>query len=129
MSKRLTIAFVYSKRYSFYPPDYLDRGLGGAESTLVLLAKALAKLGHNIEVYNCCFKDGTYDGVVWKSLWKLDQNKRFDVVISLRLLETFKNYKFDLPIKAVWIHDEALEGSSKLDKSGDVKLWMSVSNT
>jgi glycosyltransferase involved in cell wall biosynthesis len=129
MSKKLSIAFIYPKRYSFYPPDYLGRGLGGTESTLVLLAKALAKLGHNIEVYNCCFKDGVYDHVSWKSLWTLDQNNKFDVVISLRLLETFKEYKFDSVIKAVWIHDEALQGASQLDKSDDVNMWISVSNT
>ena len=129
MSKKLTIAFIYSKRYSFYPPDYLGRGLGGTESTLVLLALALAKLGHNVEVYNCCFKDGIYDGVSWKSLWALNQNKKFDVVISLRLLETFKSYKFDSVTKAVWIHDEALSGASQMDNTGDVNLWISVSDT
>lgn len=129
MSKKLSIAFIYPKRYSFYPPDYLGRGLGGTESTLVLLAKALAKLGHNVEVYNCCFRDGIYDGVLWKSLWAIDQDKKFDVVISLRLLETFKEYKFNSEIKAVWIHDEDLQGASQLDKSGEVNMWITVSNT
>lgn len=128
MPKKLSIAFVYPKRYSFYPPDYLERGLGGTESSLVLLSKALAKLGHNVEVYNCCFKDGIYDDVSWKSLWTLDPNKKFDLVISLRLLETFKEYKFGSAIKAVWIHDEALQGASKLDKNDTVNIWISVSN-
>lgn len=127
--KKLKIAFIYSKRFSFYPPDYLGRGLGGTESTFVLLARALAKLGHHIEVYNCCFKDGVYDGVSWKSLWSIDQNKKIDVVISLRLLETFKEYKFNSPIRAVWIHDEALQGASQLDENGDVNMWISVSVT
>ncbi len=129
MPKKLSIAFIYPKRYSFYPPDYLGRGLGGTESTLVLLAKALSKLGHNVEVYNCCFRDGIYDGVRWKSLWAFDQNKKFDVVISLRLLETFKEHKFDSVIKAVWIHDDAIQGASQLDKNGDVNMWISVSDT
>ena len=129
MSKKLNIAFIYPKRYSFYPPDYLGRGLGGTESTLVLLARALSKLGHLVEVYNCCFKDGVYDGVSWKSLWTFDQKNKFDVVISLRLLETFRNCTFDSTIKAVWIHDEALQGASQLDKSGDVNMWISVSST
>jgi len=129
MTKLLNIAFVYPKRYSFYPLDYLGRGLGGTESTLVLLAKALAKLGHNVEVYNCCFKEGIYDGVSWRYLWTLDQNKVFDVVISLRLLETFREYKFNSTIRAVWIHDEALQGTSQMDANGDVNMWISVSNT
>lgn len=129
MSKKLSIAFIYPKRYSFYPPDYLGRGLGGTESTLVLLAKALVRLGHNVEIYNCCFKDGNYDGVSWKSLWILDQNKKFDVVISLRLLETFKEHKFNSVIKAVWIQDDALQGAGQLDENGDVDIWISVSDT
>jgi glycosyltransferase involved in cell wall biosynthesis len=129
MRKRLNIAFVSPKRYSFYPPDYLGRGLGGTESTLVLLTKALAKLGHDVEVYNCCFKDGIYDGVRWQSIWKFNQEKRFDAIISLRLLETFKEYKFNSSIKAVWIHDESLEGSGQMDTNGDVNMWISVSQT
>lgn len=129
MSRKLSIAFIYPKRYSFYPLDYLGRGLGGTESTLVLLAKALAKLGHSVEVYNCCFKNGIYDGVLWKSLWAINPNKKFDAVISLRLLETFKEYKLNSTIKAVWIHDESLQGATQLDKNGDVNMWISVSNT
>ncbi|MFH1455277.1 MAG: glycosyltransferase family 4 protein [bacterium] len=129
MPNKLNIAFVYSKRYSFYPPDYFGRGLGGTECMLVLLARALARLGHNVEVYNCCFKDGIYDGVKWKSLWTIDQNKKFDVVISLRLLETFKNYTFNSTIRAVWIHDEELQGATELDKNGLVNMWISVSST
>lgn len=127
--RKLKIAFIYPKRYAFYPPDYLGRGLGGTESTLVLLARALANLGHFVEIYNCCFKSGVYDGVAWNPLWSLDEKRQYDVVISLRLLETFANYNFNAPIRALWIHDEALPGAGVFDRNGIINLWISVSET
>ncbi len=126
---KLKIAFVYPKRYSFYPPDYVSRGLGGTESTLVLLARAIARLGHAVEVYNCCFKPGVYDGVVWSSLLDIDSKREYDVVISLRLLETFRDYHFNAKLRALWIHDEALSGAEDFDKNGIVNTWISVSET
>lgn len=107
--------------------DYLGRGLGGSESMLVLLSRALAKLGHKVEVYNCCFKNGVYDKVSWKPIWKLNVKKRVDVVISLRLLETFRDYQFNSKIRAVWIHDESLYGAEELDKLDVVNMWISIS--
>jgi glycosyltransferase involved in cell wall biosynthesis len=127
--KKLKIAFVYSKRFSFYPPDYGGKGLGGTESTLVLLARALARRGHSVTVFNCCFMPGVYDGVIWKQLWELNPQEEFDAVISLRLLEVFQNDVFKAPLRAVWIHDEALEGASELDEKGIVNMWISVSET
>ncbi len=129
MIKKLKIAFINTKRYSFYPPDYLNRGLGGTESSLVLISEALAKRGHIVDVYNCCFKEGLYNNVYWKQLWKFDETKKYDVIISLRFLEIFKEYKFNSPIKAVWVHDESLQGATLLDRKGDVNMWISVSNT
>lgn len=127
--RKLKIAFVYSKRYSFYPPDYLGRGLGGTESTFVLLVKALAKLGHSVEVYNCCFKPGIYDGVTWSPLYDLDVAKEYDVFISLRFLETFQGKFPKAAIRGVWIHDEALAGATDFDKKGIINTWISVSET
>lgn len=127
-SKKLSIAFISSKRYSFYPPDYVKRGLGGSESALVLLSRALARRGHRVEVYNCCFKPGEYEGVLWKPLWMFDPAEQRDVVVSLRLLETFEQ-DIVAPIRAVWIHDESLLGATEMDNSGRVNLWIAVSET
>jgi glycosyltransferase involved in cell wall biosynthesis len=128
MKKKLKIAFISPKRYSFYPPDYENRGLGGTESMLVLLTKALVRRGHEVYVYNCCFKPGIYDGVKWKSLWSFSDNN-FDVVISLRLLETFTEFNIKSKLRGVWIHDDSLHGASKLDSDNIVNLWISVSET
>jgi len=127
--KSLKIIFISPKRYSFYPLDYQDRGLGGTESMLVLLSEALAKRGHQVEVYNCCYKPGIYNGVNWKPLWSFFPKKKVDITISLRLLETFKDYNINSKLRAVWIHDESLKGATKFDQEKKVNLWIFVSNT
>lgn len=127
---KLKIAFISPKRYSFYPRDYLERGLGGTESSLVLLSKSLANIGHTVHVYNCCYKPGVYKGVHWKPVWELDDSEeRYDVCVSLRLLETFDSFKIKSPLRAVWIHDDSLKGATKYDKTGKVNLWIAVSET
>ncbi len=128
ISKKLSITFVSPKRYSFYPPDYEGRGLGGSESALVLLSRALAKKGHNVDVYNCCYKPGKYDGVEWKPLWMFNPLEQRDAVVSLRLLETFEQ-DVAARVRAVWIHDDSLPGATKMDSSGKVNRWIAVSET
>lgn len=125
----LKIVFISPKRYSFYPPDYTDRGLGGTESMLVLLSEALVRRGHKVDVYNCCYKPGIYNGVNWQPLWSFSSKKKVDITISLRLLETFDDYKIESPLRAVWIHDESLRGAEEKDKSGKVNMWIFVSKT
>ena len=128
MNKPLRITFLSPKRYSFYPEDYTERGLGGSESALVLLSKELARRGHDVEVFNCCYKEGVYDGVPWRNIWEYSPATERDVVISLRLLESF-NHNINAPLRAVWIHDSSLPGAGKLDADGRVNLWIAVSET
>jgi hypothetical protein len=39
---------------AFTPDDYLGSGLGGTESSLVLLTEGLARRGHAVHVYTHC---------------------------------------------------------------------------
>lgn len=73
--------FHYPTRIGFYPPDYEYRGLGGSEAVLVLLTRALAELGHHVEVFNCCYRPGVYDGVRWRMTWELPTEHRPDVAV------------------------------------------------
>jgi glycosyltransferase involved in cell wall biosynthesis len=129
MKKKLKIAFINSKRFSFYPLDYLGRGLGGTESMLVLLTRALASKGHRVEVFNCCYKPGVYDEVSWRPVWEFDNSEEYDVCISLRLLETFEEFDIKSPLRAVWIHDDSLSGAKEKDETGKVNMWIGVSET
>src|SRR5262249_50096755 len=79
--------FHYPKRNSFYPPDYEDPGLGGAEASLVLLTRALAARGHRVEVFNCCYRPGAYAGVRWRMCWELSDAPTPDVAVAVRFDE------------------------------------------
>ncbi len=79
--------FHYPKRSSFYPPDYEDPGLGGCEGSLVLLTRALAARGHDVEVFNCCFRPGSYDGVAWRMSWELATATTPTVAVAVRFDE------------------------------------------
>jgi hypothetical protein len=128
MKRKLKLAFIYPKRFAFYPPDYVGRGLGGSESALVLLSRALAARGHQVEVFNCCYKPGLYEGVKWKFLWSFNPRRQFDAVISLRLLEPF-DLAITAPIRALWMHDDTLPGATQADEQGRVNVWIAVSQT
>lgn len=80
--------FYYSKRYTFYPPDYETPGLGGSEASLVLLTRTLASRGHSVEVFNCCYKPGVYDGVRWRMLWEREDAGKADVAVAVRFEES-----------------------------------------
>lgn len=79
--------FRYPKRNTFYPPDYETQGLGGSEASLVVLTRALAQRGHTVEVFNCCYKPGEYDGVRWRMIWERDDAKTPDVAVAVRFEE------------------------------------------
>lgn len=80
--------FYHAKRNTFYPPDYETPGLGGSEASLVLLTRTLASRGHSVEVFNCCYKPGVYDGVRWRMLWEREDAEKADVAVAVRYEES-----------------------------------------
>ncbi len=70
-----------------------NKPLGGSESALVYLTRALAKLGHDVRVYNNCNTPGIYHGVHYHRLKEIKQANRFiysDAFISLRNPRVFR---------------------------------------
>lgn len=120
----MRLVFIYPKRFSIYPPDYLERGLGGTESLFITLTRELAKLGHEVTVYANVYKEGIFDGVTWKSIWKTSEDKtKYDYRVILRYLEAF-DYPLDVKRTILWSHDNyydeakvnELFATKKLDK-------------
>jgi len=64
-----------------------ERDLGGSESAMVFVARALAARGHDVQVFTLCERAGEYDGVRYDTPEALDAEARvrdWDVFVSLR---------------------------------------------
>lgn len=125
----MRISFIYNKRLSIYPLDYLDRGMGGTEQTLLLISQALAKKGHKVTVYASCYKTGIYNGVRWKNLWELNTDDSSQVYIAVRFVDGLTDYKLNSSaLKILWCHDDNLPPVAKLVKDSQLHYIFSVSN-
>lgn len=90
-----------------------ERGLGGSESCLVYMARAMAKLGHEVHVYNRCEKEGEHEGVEYHAIKKA-QDVTADVFFSYRWPELAKAIKatvnilvcHDMPVMAKQMNEE-----------------------
>ncbi|PZT76293.1 MULTISPECIES: glycosyltransferase family 4 protein [unclassified Streptomyces] len=119
--------FHYPKRTSFYPPDYDNPGLGGCEASLVLLTRALAARGHDVEVFNCCYHPGTYDGVTWRMTWELDTIPAPDVAVAVRFDEALWPADSKAAHHLFWMLDDRARGPAAFadtfrDRGGQVVL-------
>lgn len=101
--------FYYPKRLSFSPPDY-ESGLGGCEGSLVVLTQALAHAGQQVEVFNCCYKPGIYQGVVWRMAWEIDNAPEPDIFVAVRFEEAIRP---DIRAKQrfYWMLDDRTRGA------------------
>lgn len=80
--------FVYARRFAFSPRDYDAPGLGGSEAVLVVLTRALARLGEEVSVYASVDRPGEYDGVQWFPLHALETASEADVRVAVRYEES-----------------------------------------
>ena len=138
-----------------YDGDTLkQRGLGGSESALILIAKELAKRNFDVTVFNNCIdknsKEGTFDNVRYIDNTFLDHNNdfSFDVVISSRtvipflpphLYNQFANFKpqryatikENAKLKVMWMHDTFARGDHLLEDMllhGDINEIFTLSD-
>lgn len=73
-----------SPSHNFIPPDVDGRGLGGAEFSLVSLARALAQDGADVEVYNATESSNFYDGVMYANVREFKSEYPYDAFILYR---------------------------------------------
>src|SRR6056300_1179891 len=102
-----------------------NRGLGGSESAVILMSRELAKLGHEVTVFNNCIDSqaspGFYDGVEYIDHSSSPDNVIYDIVISSRTVKPFfSNSQYawittNAKKKILWMHDTFCEGDEFLE--------------
>lgn len=70
--------------FTFTPPDIWQRGVGGAELSLISLTETLAQRGHTVTVYNDPPKEGTYENVTYLNARRFNPKDTYDVFVLYR---------------------------------------------
>lgn len=103
-------SIVFYSNFPFYVEDWatpsVERGIGGSAEAVIYLSQELVKLGYQVTVFNNCGEmEGEYEGVVYKSVDKLNLQDSFNVFIFHRywLQPMMMNVKARKT--AVWMHD------------------------
>lgn len=98
------IVFYVGGGFEVWTPENIKQGIGGSEEMVINLARELAKLGNEVEVYNeCRGKEGDYEGVKYIHHSKVDQIKA-DVLIVSRQPQAFDRI-WDAKKQYLWLHD------------------------
>ena len=108
----------YTGGIPFHGRTIEERGLGGSESALVYIARALAANGRRVRVFCNCDKPGDYDGVYYGNLIDFHiyrQQHSVPVFISSRSIRPFE-IALEAQTRILWIHDHTnvsfLEGEN-----------------
>lgn len=80
----LRIVFFCPGNYEFIDGDFEGKGVGGAESALILLTRELAKLGYVVDVYNNTPVEGTFNGVNYINLSHFVYEDYSDIFVLFR---------------------------------------------
>jgi len=91
---KLKIAIVDIIGLNYDGTTLTKKGLGGSESSIISVAKELAKIGFEVTIFNDCdtaeTRPGVYDGVNYLPIPALaNQDYGFDIVISQRTVIPF----------------------------------------
>lgn len=134
----LTVAFIDVLGLPFDGSTLTNRGLGGSESAIILMAKELAAIGFSVKVFNDCVSGdcspGVYDGVEYKPLQSIEDETSFDIFIGSRsaapfcppeLSGQFKTFTGRIPnfssvharsrYRILWMHDTFCDGDNYIE--------------
>lgn len=103
--KKLRIVFFCPGMYPFTDSDYEGKGVGGAEASLILLTRELAKLGFVVDIYNSTEVEGNFGGVNYINLANFVYTDYSDIFVL------FRNSMLGLeavnsPLKLFWSCDQ-----------------------
>lgn len=124
---------MYTGGQPFHGGTMEEKGLGGSESALIYVARALASYGNHVRVFCNCDCPGDYHGVRYDDLVDFHIYRNLcplPVFISSRSLRPFK-VKLQAKTRILWIHDDInvpfLEGehpvSLPIDRVFAISNW------
>lgn len=112
--ENLRIVFLCEGNYQFSDVSLEGKGVGGAETSLILLTRELAKMGHLVDVYNHPEKIGEQNGVNYFHLGQFNYTDYADCVIIFR--NPIPNIsKINSPFKIFWSCDQYTSGDYTKD--------------
>ncbi len=79
---------------------------GGAEVAFVSLVESLAKLGHEVVVYNNCLNEGKINNVFWRRINNNVYSENFDTLVINRG-DKYLNFRKECKKRIFWIHNPA----------------------
>ena len=131
--EKADIVFYTGGTTAFNGRTLEEKGLGGSESALIYVARALAASGMKVRVFCNCDKPGEYDGIRYGDLVDFHlyrQLNSFPIIISSPSLRPFK-IALQTQTRILWIHDDIhvkyLEGetpnSLPIDRIFAVSRW------
>lgn len=112
--KKKRIVFFLRSSYPFNDGDWEGKGVGGAEASLILLARSFAKAGWRTEIYNNTRKIGTFNGVEYHNIFEFNPAIYCDVFVLFRQPESFIEY-VNAVMKIFWSCDQYTTGNWKKD--------------
>src|SRR2546425_13016226 len=83
---------IYNHGIGFDGSTPFKQPLGGSESSIIYMARELARCGHEVTVYSNCPQPGVYDGVEYRHYHRFFSDYTtgpWDVLISFRSFEPF----------------------------------------
>ena len=111
---KLRIVFICPGNYKFSDVSYEGKGVGGAEASLILLARELALQGHLVDVYNNPEKIGGQNGVHYFPIEQFDYTDYADCVVIFR--NPVDNISaINSPFKIFWSCDQQTSGDYTRD--------------
>lgn len=109
------VFYVPSVPYPFNDTSFEGKGVGGAEASLILLARAFAKLGWQVDVYNKTETSGKFNGVEYHQLGDFRYQDYADVFVLFRAHSKVVRY-VNAKTKIFWSCDQYTDPG---------KLWTS----
>jgi len=82
--KKRIVFFVSGVPYGFLDEDFEGKGVGGAEASIILLAREFAKNGWRTEIYNHTDKVGVFGGVHYHNIFEYVSTSYCDVFVLFR---------------------------------------------